>query len=941
MSPCCHCPGFCVLSGVKIMRHPLFSLLGIKRISAARLARRRRPGQSAASVEDLETRQLLAAEIRLVQNVGVQPGTLTDVNGKLFFVSHLGEITTSDGREQGTKAIKPGAGGFSPRNLTDVGSTLFYSASDVAGGGFELWKSDGTAAGTGLVKDIRPGDAGSALGELTDVGGTLFFFANDGTTGVELWKSDGTAAGTVLVKDIMPGSGDSLPRHLTNVGGTLYFRANDGVNGPELWRSNGTTNGTMLVQDSVPGINGLNPSELTDVNGTLFYTTSQVQMSGLWKTDGTNAGTSLVKNFVADNAYDGPRELTDVAGTLYFRAGRPGNVDNVDIWKSDGTPVGTVFVADIGGLLDPGQLSKDRSFTNFNGTLIFKRFIGSNLAVWKTDGTGPGTVAVASELNPLFQNGFPQSLPFPVHNGFFYFDTLQFQLPLQRSDGTTVEPVNGSDANLDTSFVSVGDALYFIHGGVLASLHEISSPTVVTPSAPTNDARPLLSWTAVPNATSYDVVVTDLTRGVDNFFTATVPGTSIIPNIDFGLGRFSVSVRVAATAIVGQQSNWSGPLVFESRVSMAPPIVSRLQNTARPTIAWSPLQGASQYDLLISNRTTGQSQFIRQTISTGTSFTPSSDLPMGVYRASIRGLSADGVTGLFSSATEFIVVPAPTVIGPLNPTFSRQPTFSWNAVTGAVSYELVLRNANNGQVVHSVPNLLVTNWTPPADLPVGTYRWQVVAVSSDGYKSQAPQVITFFVGGRTDVLTPTGTTSDRTPTFSWRPVDGAAAYRIKVDRIDVPVNGIIDVTSLLLVAQYTPTTPLPVGTYRVWVRAIGNFGELGLWSLPVNFQVTQTSESINGSLMAVLPTDELLALLTDERGSFSPTPETTVVSHDTGADQSDHAPVAKDEFVTRQSETPHAISARRDEDRAERIREGILDRLMAGQSEADNLTWMF
>jgi ELWxxDGT repeat protein len=44
--------------------------------------------------------------------------------------------------------------------------------------------------------------------------------------GDELWKSDGTAAGTVLVKDIFPDHSSS-PNNLTNVNGTLYFDATD------------------------------------------------------------------------------------------------------------------------------------------------------------------------------------------------------------------------------------------------------------------------------------------------------------------------------------------------------------------------------------------------------------------------------------------------------------------------------------------------------------------------------------------------------------------------------------------------------------------------------------------------------------------------------------------------------------------------------------------
>src|SRR5262249_23536232 len=88
-----------------------------------------------------------------------------------------------------------------PHDIVAIGSTAYFAPSDGIQG-TELWKSDGTAAGTVLVADINPGSAGSSLGYLTNVNGTLFFAADDGTHGVELWKSDSAAAGTVLVKDI-------------------------------------------------------------------------------------------------------------------------------------------------------------------------------------------------------------------------------------------------------------------------------------------------------------------------------------------------------------------------------------------------------------------------------------------------------------------------------------------------------------------------------------------------------------------------------------------------------------------------------------------------------------------------------------------------------------------------------------------------------------------
>ena len=79
-----------------------------------------------------------------------------------------------------------------------------------------------------LVKDIYNFQTnGSITGaaNYTTVGTTVFFTAIDGINGFELWKSDGTAAGTVMVKNINPGDYGSQPNNLTNVNGTLFFSA--------------------------------------------------------------------------------------------------------------------------------------------------------------------------------------------------------------------------------------------------------------------------------------------------------------------------------------------------------------------------------------------------------------------------------------------------------------------------------------------------------------------------------------------------------------------------------------------------------------------------------------------------------------------------------------------------------------------------------------------
>jgi len=211
-----------------------------------------------------------------VSNAGSAPtiGTTllgsVELGGYVYFVANTAaggeELWRTDGTQAGTEMVKdiyPGSSPFGsfPEQLTKSGNLLYFTASDRVTGGLigpELFVSDGTAAGTRVVKDIRPGNFGSAPAELTDVNGTLYFVANDGVTGYELWKTDGTEAGTVLVKDIIAGPAPfeqfDAPMELTSLNGTVFFTACDtGHINCELWKSNGTAAGTLLVKDIYPG----------------------------------------------------------------------------------------------------------------------------------------------------------------------------------------------------------------------------------------------------------------------------------------------------------------------------------------------------------------------------------------------------------------------------------------------------------------------------------------------------------------------------------------------------------------------------------------------------------------------------------------------------------------------------------------------------------------
>jgi len=216
-----------------------------------------------------------------------------------------------------------------------------------------------------------------------------------------------------------------------------------------------------LVEEIQAGPNWGQVNLLTDVNGTLFFTANDgVHGHELWKSDGTPEGTMMVKDITP--GYDSPpAELTNVNGTLFF-TGDDG-VHGRELWKSDGTPEGTVMVEDI----EPGPDSSvsgtsDQTLTNVGGTLFFRAWQSTTGAeLWISDGTPEGTVGF--DKRPGDVGIGPENL-IDVNGTLFFAGNGGTHYELWKSDGTFDGTVQVKEINPNPGEASMPDHMIVMNG---------------------------------------------------------------------------------------------------------------------------------------------------------------------------------------------------------------------------------------------------------------------------------------------------------------------------------------------------------------------------------------------------------------------------------------------------------------------------------------------
>lgn len=330
----------------------------------------------------------------------------TALGGQAFFATadpRLGEeLWATDGTPRGTRRVAdlcPGRCSGEPQRLTPSGDLLFFVAGNTTTGEntYWVWRSDGTDDGTFPLADLKI-DAFGSVGPISYLaaydGGAVFVVRDGVRSGYDLWRTDGTRAGTKRFFDLPGEFGFSTPsnrRHpyLEGPGGSsgvrfdwqnvpwvtdgtaqgthpvadlpirlcqdegwiglgdrLIYAGGDDANGCEPWTTDGTPAGTRRLRDLNPGAPSSFPFGFVRTqDGVYFSAQDRFRRVQIWKTDGTTEGTIRVRTPRPERPLNQAKIVGAAGSRVYFAA--DDGVRGLELWKTDGNPATTQPVADL------------------------------------------------------------------------------------------------------------------------------------------------------------------------------------------------------------------------------------------------------------------------------------------------------------------------------------------------------------------------------------------------------------------------------------------------------------------------------------------------------------------------------------------------------------------------------------------------------------------
>jgi hypothetical protein len=195
-------------------------------------------------------------------------------------------------------------------------------------------------------------------------------------------------------------------------------------------------------------------------------------------------------------------------------------------------------------------------------------------------------------------------------------------------------------------------------------------------------------------------------------------------------------------------------------------------------------------------------------------------------------------------------LPGPaSLVSPSGTISDTTPTYTWNRVSSASWYYLLV-NGPSGNVIKqwyqasAVCSNNTCSLTPAKNLSSGAHSWWIRTWNSDGYGPWSRglnfNVSTTTAPGVASLVSPSGTISDTTPTYTWNRVSAATWYYLWVNG---PSGNVIkqwyqaSAVCSNSTCSLTPATTLRSGAHTWWIQT-WNAGGYGRWSSGKNFTVS-------------------------------------------------------------------------------------------------------
>ncbi len=319
-----------------------------------------------------------------------QPSSSVRLNGRVYAFGYVGQqagIWEIDGSPQGLRLAVPLPSLAGPIPYPVTVGDVFYFLGPQDG---DLWRSDGTAAGTWKVLAV-PADHNLLQPlAITEIDGFVYFVVEGPGYGQDaIWRTDGRPGSAELFTTIpdFQGAYSAPDGGLHAFRGALYFAAEGGVSAGSpvgsIFRLSTEGDLTPLVSS---GALVLGENWFTSLGDDLFFTfDDDIHGRELWRTDGTPGGTRMVADLHRGGSAS-PFELTVAGDRLFFSAAsdRYGR----ELWETDRS--GSVrLVADV----FPGAFSSEpRGLTVAGDTLFFSADDGSTgREPWALPLEGAGT----------------------------------------------------------------------------------------------------------------------------------------------------------------------------------------------------------------------------------------------------------------------------------------------------------------------------------------------------------------------------------------------------------------------------------------------------------------------------------------------------------------------------------------------------------------------